>query len=220
MFLIIENLLTKAEVKRMMELSETIKFVPGSLSNPHSTVKDNLQPDINDPGYKEAGTIVRNAIYRSREFRDYAFPKNMVLPMMTKYKPGMFYGIHADAAIVSTTPPLRTDVSTTVFISDPDTYVGGELAITLISKEILFKEKPGNAVVYPSTTQHEVKPVKSGERIVAITFTESHIQNPFHRELLYNMNEAVAEDGLNISQRSRERLDYVSVNLTRMWSDT
>lgn len=218
MFLIIKNLLTKVEVKRLMELSETIKFVSGSLSNPNSTVKNNLQPDINDPGYKEAGIIVQNAIYRSREFRDYAFPKNMILPMMTKYKPGMFYGIHANAAIVSSSPPLRTDVSTTVFISDPATYEGGELGITLMSKEILIKEEPGTAVVYPSTTQHEVKPVKSGQRIVAITFTESHIQNPFYRELLYNMNEAVAEDGLNISQRSRERLDYVSVNLKRMWS--
>ena len=80
-----------------------------------------------------------------------------------------------------------------------------------------IKGGPGDAVLYPSTTLHEVAPVSSGERVVMITFIESQIADPAQRELLYTLNEVRALEGLKMDWRNRVRLEYVAANLQRMW---
>ena len=76
------------------------------------------------------------------------------------------------------TGKLRSDLSCTVFIGDPSTYEGGELAMVLGNQTLAFKGSPGEAIVYPSTLLHEVVPVRSGQRLVSITFIESHVADP------------------------------------------
>ena len=182
MFLRIKNVLTAAEVARLEQLSRELRFVDGRISNPANLTKDNLQADPADAKSAESSQIVQAALLRSREFVDFAMPKRIAPPLLCRYEPGMKYGAHADAAIIQLVGGrLRSDMSCTVFVADPATYEGGELAISVGNQTIAFKGGPGEAIVYPSTTLHEVVPVRSGQRLVSITFIESLIADQHQR---------------------------------------
>ena len=220
MFLEIKGLLTPTEVARLTALSREVKFVEGRISNPANTTKDNLQADLGDPKYQESTDIVAQAFARSREFNDFAMPKRIAPPLLCRYEPGMKYGAHADAALIPLGDnPLRSDISCTVFIAEPSTYEGGELVTHLGTRPVVFKGEPGDAIVYPSTLLHEVKPVRSGQRLVSITFIESRIADEHRRNQLYELNEIGALEGLKMSWQNRVRLELVRQNLLRMWAD-
>ena len=219
MFLKIQNLLTPAEVARLMTLSREMKFVEGRASNPANVTKENLQADVADAHYAESVQLVGAAFSRSREFVDFAIPRRIAPPLISRYAEGMKYGEHADAAIMNLPAGrLRSDLSCTVFLSDPGSYGGGELSIELGNQAIAFKGQPGEAIVYPSTTLHEVLPVTAGERVVSITFIESMIPDLQHRSLVYQLNEIAALEGSRMSWAGRVRLDVVRQNLIRMWA--
>lgn len=139
---------------------------------------------------------------------------------MCKYFPDMSYGIHSDSAFlpVPNQPPLRSDISMTIFLNDPATYDGGELTIHFEDRPVPFKLPAGGAVVYPSTFLHEVSPVTRGERLVAITFIESQFRDERQRQLLYLLGEVEALEGYNIKHENRIRLAFIQQNLKRMWS--
>ena len=144
----------------------------------------------------------------------------MAPPMMTRYKPGMKYGAHADAAFIQLPgATIRSDLSCTIFLSDPKDYDGGELQVRLGDAELAFKLKPGEAIIYPSDSFHQVIPVTRGERLVAITFIQSRIQDPFRRNLLFELNEVAALEGLKMDQENYGRLQLIQQNLLRYWSD-
>jgi PKHD-type hydroxylase len=219
MFLEIQGLLNPAEVARLTMLAHEVKFVEGRLSNPANDTKHNLQADTTDPRYTESSQVVAAALGRSREFRDFAFPKRFAPPLLSRYEPGMKYGVHADSAYIALPGgALRSDVSCTVFVSDPATYEGGELAVHLGGRPSLFKGAPGSAILYPSTTLHEVLPVRSGVRLVSLTFIESAVPDQTRRNLLYELNEVGALEGLSMQWESRIRFEAVRQNLLRMWS--
>jgi PKHD-type hydroxylase len=220
-FLRIRNLLTPAEVARLMALSQELRFVEGRASNPANVTKDNLQADPTDAKYAESVQIVNVALARSREFMSFAIPKRVAPPLLCRYEPGMKYGAHADAALIELgNSRLRSDLSCTVWISDPSTYEGGELSIGIGNQAIPFKGASGDAIVYPSTTLHQVMPVRAGKRIVSITFIESYIPDQHQRMQVYELNEIAAIEGLKMQWESRVRLDVVRQNLMRMWSTT
>lgn len=217
MFHTIDPLLTPEEVARLQQLAKTISFESGRSSNPDFTKKNNLQPDHSDAGYKESSAIVQNGLARNEYFRDYCIPKTMAPPMITKYQPGMNYGEHIDSALLPFRPAIRSDISCTVFISDPATYEGGELNIRLGDKEMQIKGKPGTAILYPSTTYHQVLPVTKGERIVSITFIESMVRDIHQREILVELTEFNHANAAKIGPDEQVRLEYIRQNLTRMW---
>jgi PKHD-type hydroxylase len=220
MFLEIKALLNPAEVARLTALSREVKFVEGRMTNPANTTKDNLQADLGDPKYAETSQIVSAAFLRSREFRDFTFAKHVAPPLLSRYEPGMKYGAHADVAMIALTGGnIRSDISCTVFISDPATYEGGELVAHLGTRPVAFKGAPGDAIVYPSTLLHEVRPVRSGVRLVSITFIESLIADEYERTQLYELNEVAALEGLKMDWQNRVRLELVRANLLRMWSN-
>lgn len=221
MFLKIQNLLTPAEVTRLMALAHEMHFVDGRASNPANITKENLQADATDTRFAESVQTVAAAFSRSREFVDFAMPRRLAPPLISRYQPGMHYGGHADAAIMNLPAGrLRSDLSCTVFLSDPASYVGGELSIEIGNQAIAFKGPPGEAIVYPSTTLHEVVPVTAGERVVSITFIESLIADQQQRALVYQLGEIAALEGNAMSWEGRARLDVVRQNLARMWSVT
>ena len=221
MFLKIKNLLQPPEIARLGALSRELHFVAGRVSNPANLTKNNLQADAADPKYAESVQIVSAAFARSREFVDFAMPKRVAPPLLCRYEPGMQYGAHADAAILQIGPDrLRSDLSCTVFVGDPSAYEGGELLIVAGNQTLPFKEVPGTAIVYPSTTLHEVIPVRSGQRLVSITFIESFIADQHQRMQVYELNEIAALEGTTMRWESRVRLDVVRQNLMRMWSTT
>jgi PKHD-type hydroxylase len=220
MFHELEDVLTTDEVARLAAIAAASRFVDGRVSNPHSEVKDNLQIDPADARKEEASKLMAAALFRIEDFRNFAFPRIMAPPILAKYAPGMRYGAHSDAAFLPVgARPLRSDLSCTIFVGTPDSYVGGELAIHLGGRTVEFKGAPGSAVVYPSNTLHEVRPVTAGERLVGLTFIESLIPDGSQRELLYELNEVAALEGFNMSLENRTRLEYVRNNLRRMWGE-
>lgn len=221
MFLEIKGLLSDTQVARLTELATSLRFVDGRATNPANLTKLNLQADHADPKYSESVQILQTALARSREFVDFAMPKRIAPPLLCRYEPGMKYGAHADTAIIQVPGArIRSDVSCTIFVAPPESYEGGELVVTLGTRMIAFKGPAGSAIIYPSTTQHEVRPVTSGQRLVAITFIESFIADEHKRMQLYELSEVAALEGLKMSWDGRVRLDVVRQNLMRMWSDT
>lgn len=223
MFLELRNFLNPPEVARLIALARDLRFVEGRLSNPHNITKDNLQADLTDPRYAESSRIVMEAFTRSREFRDFAMPKKIAPPLLARYEPGMKYGPHADTAFISVPAgggmlQLRSDLSCTVFLNDPAAYEGGELVLHVGTKPIPIKGLPGEAFVYPSTTLHEVRPVRTGQRLVSITFIESLVPNETQRNALFELKDVLSLEGLKMDWVSRVRMEVVIQNLTRTWS--
>lgn len=219
MFIELANVLTPPEVERLRTLAAAARFVEGRQSNPHSKVKNNLQIDHGDPAYAESSRLMGFALQRNEAFRDFAFPRVVAPPMLARYAPGMNYGVHSDAPMMAlATGPLRSDLSCTLFLNEAAAYEGGELAIQFGGRELAFKGAPGSAVVYPSNTLHEVKPVTAGERLVGLSFIESLIRDPSKRDVLWHLNEVAALEGFNMSWENRTRLQHARNNLLRMWS--
>lgn len=219
MFLLVKNVLTPPEIDQIRELARVIRFVDGRASNPHNATKNNLQMDVSQPEAQRASQIAGQAIGRNEEIRNFAFPKRIASPMLSRYEIGMTYGAHADAAFLPLpNGPMRSDVSATLFIGQPSDCEGGELLVHLGSETMTIKGEAGSMILYPSTTLHEVTPVTAGERLAMFTFMESIVPDQNHRELLYAVNEVAALEGYNMSWQNRMRLQFVSANLHRMWS--
>lgn len=219
MFLEIPNLLTADEVARLNAIALTLKFVDGRSTNTGYDQKQNLQSDPTDRDHAEATKILADAFVRSRLFNDFAIPRRMAPPLLGRYEPGMKYGAHADAAFLPLPGGvLRSDVSSTVFLTPPEAYEGGELVIHLGVRALPIKGRVGSAVVYPSTTLHEVAPVRSGARLVGLTFIESRIPDEQERAMLFELGEVIALEGDAMSKLNHMRLEVVRQNLTRRWS--
>ena len=110
-------------------------------------------------------------------------------------------------------------MSCTVFLNEPKDYEGGELQVRLGDADLKFKLPPGQAIIYPSDSLHQVVPVTRGERLVAITFIQSRVPDTFKRNLLFELNEVAALEGLKMSQENFSRLQVVQSNLLRIWGE-
>jgi PKHD-type hydroxylase len=212
-------ILNSQEVDECRKIAAAAPFVHGRITNPHNTAKDNEQLH-EQQAYQRSSQMLLQAFGRSAEFAEFAFPVLIAPPLITRYKPGMKYGAHADAAFLQMPgQTIRSDLSCTIFLNEPDSYEGGALHIRLGDADIRFKLKPGEAIVYPSDTSHEVEPVTKGERLVAITFIQSRVPDPFRRNLLFNLNEVAALEGLNMEPQNYGRLQLVQQNLLRYWGE-
>jgi PKHD-type hydroxylase len=213
-------LLTPQEVDECKRIAASAPFVHGRFSNPHNKAKDNEQLH-EQQAYQRSAEVLLQAIGRSQEFHEFAFPVVIAPPLLTRYKPGMKYGAHSDAAYLQLPQgPIRSDLSCTIFLSDPKEYEGGALHVRLGDGELRFKLQSGFAIIYPSDTLHQVEPVTSGERLVAITFIQSRVRDPFQRNLLYNLNEIAALEGLKMTPENFMMLQLVRDQLLRYWGET
>ena len=213
------RVLTDEEIGECRKIAAATPFVDGRITNPHNVAKQNEQ--LHDPaGYQKSSELLRQALVRSDEFRNFAFPVALAPPLITRYKAGMKYGAHADAAFIQLPAgTIRSDLSCTIFLNEPGDYDGGELHVRLADADLKFKLKPGEAVLYPSDTLHQVIPVTRGERLVAITFIQSRVADPFRRNLLFDLNEVAALEGLKMDHDNYSRLQLVQQNLLRHWGD-
>jgi len=211
--------LNEAEVAQCRTIAASAPFVDGRLTNPHNIAKVNQQ--LGDASaYQKTSQLLQLALARSEEVREFAFPVVTAPPLMTRYRPGMHYGAHADAAFLQlpTGVPFRSDLSCTIFLSEPGSYEGGALHVRLGDASLRFKLAAGEAVIYPSDTLHEVEPVSSGERLVAITFMQSRIQDPFRRNLLFDLTEVAALEGRKMTHENFTRLQLIQSQLLRHWA--
>lgn len=213
-------LLDPSEVAECRRIAANTQFVDGRATNPHNKAKNNQQ--LHDAAAGQASAqIMLQAFARNEEFREFAFPMRIAPPLLTKYQPGQYYGAHADAAFINLGPNnvIRSDLSCTIFLNAPESYEGGALHIRLQNGDLRFKLGPGEAIIYPSDTFHEVERVTSGERLVAITFIQSQIKDPFQRNLLFDLNEVAALEGLTMKPDNFARLQLVQSNLLRYWGE-
>ena len=213
------ELLTAEEVAECRRIAAGAQFVHGRITNPHMQAKQNEQ--LHEPqAYQKSSQLLLQAFSRSEEFKEFAFPTLIAPPLITRYQPGMHYGAHADSAFIQLPGgTLRSDLSCTVFLNEPESYEGGSLHIQLGDAEIQFKLPPGLAIIYPSDTLHQVDPVTEGERLVAITFIQSRISDPFRRNLLFNLNEVAALEGLQMQPENYTRLQLIQNQLLRYWGE-
>src|SRR5881392_2913671 len=152
------KLLTDKEVDECRRIAAASPFVDGRITNPHNTAKQNEQLH-EAQAFQKSSQLLLQAFARSDEFRDFAFPVTIAPPFLTRYRPGMKYGKHTDAALLrSPQGDLRSDLSCTIFLNDPATYEGGSLHIEYGDGDLRFKLQAGEAIIYPSDTMHEVEP--------------------------------------------------------------
>jgi PKHD-type hydroxylase len=160
---------------------------------------------------------VSDVLLANPVFKTAARPKSFVRLLVSRYRPGMAYGTHVDDALMA---GVRTDLSFTLFISEHDSYTGGELVIEGNDGESAVKLSAGSLILYPAATLHRVNPVTNGERLAVVGWIRSFIRADDRRELLFDLDNVVAS--LNESHAERavcDRLHKVRANLLRMWAD-
>lgn len=223
MLLEIPGLLNEAQLNKIDELLAEAEFQDGKLTagSAAQRVKHNEEMKAEPKRMELLIRILTSAMAHNATFRSAVLPYRMADPIFARYQPGMTYGDHVDDPLMGLSGQrFRTDVSMTIFLREPETYAGGELVIrtTFGAREV--KLKAGSAVVYPSSSLHQVAPVTEGERLVALAWMQSYVRDPARRELLYELDQA--REHLLKSAPGEEhtgQVDKSYANLLRMWSD-
>jgi len=218
MLLHLERVLDDDQLAEVRRIVEAARFVDGTVSGT-ATLKRNLQVDRAAPEFDKALRIVVGALMRRGEFKSYALPKQITLEF-NRYDPGMYYRTHMDAALMGGVrgQPMRTDLSFTVALSNPDDYTGGDFVLETPYGEQRIRVPAGNAIVYPSGMLHRVEAVESGSRWAAIGWIQSMLRDEAQRRILLELetlrNRTVAALP---DPEIRERFDWVHTNLLRYW---
>ena len=187
-------------------------------------VKANEQLDEDHPLARELGEVVLTALSRSLLFTSAALPLKVFPPMFNRYRGGGHFGAHVDTAVRLTRQApnrVRTDLSATLFLADPDSYDGGELVIDETYGEQAIKLVAGDLLLYPATRLHKVRPVTRGARLASFFWVQSMVRDDDNRRLLYEMDQALS--ALRIQHPDGHpalvRLTGSYHNLLRKWSD-
>lgn len=222
----IPEVLSPAEVARVMALITAGDWADGNAtSGPQSALaKVNRQLPEESQAAKEAGAIVREALSRNPLFLSAALPHTVFPPLFNRYGAGETFGDHVDNAIrtqAGTGLRIRTDLSATLFLTDPDAYDGGELVVEDTYGAHAVKLEAGAMILYPASSLHRVEPVTRGERIASFFWIQSLVRDDAQRTLLFDMDLAVQRLALQAGQGD---LGIVSLtgayhNLLRMWAD-
>lgn len=220
MILSLPDILTPEELTEVRQLCHDGDFIDGKFSagGAAKAVKNNLQMSPASERFKTIETLIFQAARRSPRFQAMAFPVKLHSLRVSRYTPGMHYGTHVDSAVMGA-GRFRTDVSVTVFLSDPSEYQGGDLQIGS-PYERSFKLAAGSLLAYPSTTLHRVMPVFSGERLVAVFWVKSQVRNAAQREILADLD--VVKRTLFERQGTTVEFDLLNssyTNLLRMWAE-
>ncbi len=215
----LENVLTREEIARIRVELSRVDFYDGAETG-FAAHKKNLQVDqVRKPQLAGVTGLVLDAVMRNTEFTNYVWPHKVTLAF-NRYDSGMRYKGHADAALMgeSQSTAVRVDCSFTLFLTDPDTYDGGELVMETPFGNFEFKEKQGTAIVYDSLYVHGVKPVTRGSRVSAVGWVQSFIKNPIHRQSVADMYKVHRELALAMPDSDiPPRLDQALQNLMRGW---
>ena len=217
MQIVIGNLLSAADLKTVRTALKAARFVDGRATAGFAArrVKNNEQVDASDRSLDKIRQLVTERILGHEIFRMAVRPKALTPLLFARYEKGKNYGSHVDDAMMGA---LRTDVSFTLFLSDPKTYSGGELVIESAAGEDAYKPPAGSLVAYPTTALHRVAHVTRGERLVCVGWARSLIRDAAKRELLFDLDSARRA----MFKREGKSAEYDLVakstaNLMRMW---
>ena len=220
--LVIKNVLDAKMLRALRVMIDEAQFIDGKKTAGFRAkrVKKNEQLARDDKKAKEVKRRVLERLRLHPEFKSAALPRRVQSPLISRYQPGMEYGRHSDDALMGTEPRYRTDLSVTLFLSEPDSYKGGELVVSSNLGEQRVKLPAGSAFLYASGNLHWVAPVEEGERLAAVTWVESYIRDHGQRELLYDLHKVCR-------RLSRDAADWLETdlafktysNLLRRWSE-
>lgn len=225
MLLHIPQVFTKAQVQELRSVLDAGAWVDGAASaGPLAAeAKQNLQFSTDSPQYAALSQAIVTALERQPLFVSAALPQHILPPMFNRYGAGNTYGNHVDNAIQMdrrSAMRLRTDVSVTVFLSEPEDYEGGELVVddTYGSHEV--KLPAGDAIVYPSSSLHRVEPVTAGERVASFLWVQSLVRDAWQRSMLFNLDMTL----LKLRGQIGNTDEIVALtghyhNLIRQWAD-
>ncbi len=226
MLLHIPNVLNEAELKELQTLMQKAAWTDGKVTagTQSAQVKRNIQLPETSAEAELARSIVLKALARNALFFSAALPKKIYPPLFNQYREGMDFGAHIDNAVrthaISGTH-VRTDISSTLFLADPNSYEGGELVVEDTYGHQMVKLPAGDMVLYPGTSLHHVRPVTSGARIACFFWTQSMVRDDAQRTLLFDMDAAIATLREQIGDSAAViRLTGNYHNLIRMWADT
>ena len=223
----IPDVLTADEVRQVQQLLTTVSWADGrpGAGSQAKQVKNNEQLPHSDTTAQTIRELVLRGLDRHPLFLTAALPKRVFPPRLNRYSGASnFYGDHVDGAIrfaPDTGQRVRTDLSCTVFLSDPDQYEGGELVIQDAGASQSIKLPAGHAILYPGTHVHQVTPVTRGERIACFFWVESMVRSVEQRRLLFELDMALTR----LRETHGDNADTVALtgtyhNLLRMWADT
>ena len=226
MLLKIPNVLTREQVKAARELLHAADWVDGKVTAGYqsSQTKNNLQLPEGSATALEIGNTILQALGNNNLFMTAALPLKIFPPLFNCYQGGQAFGVHVDNAVrqVPGLPvKIRTDLSLTLFLSDPDEYDGGELVMEDTYGSHAVKLPAGDMILYPSTSLHHVTPVTNGRRLASFFWLQSMIRSDERRTILFDMDMAI--QGLrNKVQDSAEVVQSTGVyhNLLRQWVET
>lgn len=226
MLLKIPQVLNQEQVQLAKQLLLKADWADGNITAGYqsSQAKNNLQLPESSQTAIELGDMILLALAQSNMFMSAALPLKIFPPLFNCYQGGGNFGVHVDNAIrqVPGTPvKVRTDVSMTLFFSEPDEYEGGELVIEDRYGAQAVKLAAGDMVLYPSTSLHRVTPVTKGRRLASFFWLQSMVNSDEKRSLLFDMDMAI-QSLRNTVKDSSEIVELTGVynNLLRLWAQT
>ncbi|MFZ6657578.1 Fe2+-dependent dioxygenase [Undibacterium sp. TJN19] len=226
MMLHIPGVLSREQVIEMRRRLDASDWIDGkqTVGEQGARVKRNRQLPEHSPLSQELGSIVLAALKRSPLFFAAVLPLRIVPPLFNSYAGGEHYGLHVDGSVrpvSDATYSLRTDVSSTLFLCEPDEYDGGELEVVDTYGTHEVKLPAGDLILYPSSSLHQVLPVTRGERVCSFFWTQSMIRDDARRTMLFEMDQTITSLRSQLGD-SQEVLGLTGQyhNLLRMWAET
>lgn len=221
-----EGVLSADEVAQMRGVLEQTEWVDGRITagTQSALAKNNLQVPEDAPQARKLGEIVLRALGRHATFNSAALPLRVFPPLFNRYDLGMKFGAHVDNAVRFIPGPnirVRTDVSATLFLTDPADYGGGELVIQDVYGEHAVKFAAGDLALYPASSLHRVEEITRGSRWASFFWIQSMVRDDGARTLLHQFDNSIIETRAALGDQHASVLGLTAVyhNLLRKWAE-
>lgn len=222
MLLHVPDVLNAEQVAHARARLAQATWADGRITAGHQSAqaKDNAQLPESDPVAKELGALIVDALGRNATFFSAALPRRVFPPLFNRYEGGQAFGFHVDNAVrFDRGEPVRTDLSATLFLSDPSDYDGGELVIEDTFGTQQIKLPAGHLVLYPASSLHRVTPVTRGQRLASFFWIQSLVREDAQRRLMFDLDTAIRRLNVDVpAHPSLVQLTGVYHNLLRRWA--
>jgi len=225
MLIHIPQVLSKTQVAEFRQLRAAADWTDGraTVGPQGALVKQNKQLPVESALAKQLGAVILQALYQHPLFMAAAIPLRTVPPLFNSYQGGEHYGLHVDGAIrglPGSGLSLRTDLSSTLFLSEPEDYQGGELQIMDTFGLHEIKPPAGDLILYPSSSLHQVLPVTRGERVCSFFWTQSMVRNDQQRSMLFELDQTIQQ----LRSQHGDSKEVLALtghyhNLVRLWAE-
>ena len=225
---VIERVLSKDEVREFRALLDKTAWpdaqAVGTAGSLARLVKKNQQLDEASPLAVELGNRILRKLARNDPFTAYAHPQLIYPPRFNRYADGGHYGFHSDSALLhvaNSSVVVRSDLSATLFLSEPDEYDGGELVVEDLYGSHEIKLPAGDLVLYPASSLHMVTPVTRGSRVASFFWLQSMIRDAHARSLIFDLDVSIQAlvERLGRDDPETVRLTGIYHNLIRVWAE-